>query len=160
MMTITTDRINISEGKTSLLEDRFILTQLQGSTLVFPAIWVTEILHVNRSQILDLPFYDPLLIGIIDRDGQITPLISATGLFGLPQHILPERLLVVRLMSITTDEENQHSRQLGNVGLIVDRLIGTTTREELPLDIFTTDRPGEMIMMRSSSVPATIWQPQ
>ena len=38
------------------LVDRFILTQVAESTLVFPAAWVAEIIRIDRSQILDLPF--------------------------------------------------------------------------------------------------------
>jgi hypothetical protein len=51
------------------LEQRFILTQVEQLTLVLPATWVTEIIRIDRSQILDLPFYDPLLVGIADRHG-------------------------------------------------------------------------------------------
>jgi hypothetical protein len=143
----------------SLPIDRFILTQVIGTqagieqyfTLVFPAIWVAEILRIDRYQILKLPFYNPSLIGIIDRGGQITPLIAAAHCLE-SQPSLGEKLMVVRL--------NKANEKLGNVGLIVDRLIGTSTRQELPPDLFTTDRAGEMVMMKETLVPPNIWRPQ
>jgi chemotaxis signal transduction protein len=139
--------------------DRFILTQVIGTkagveqcfTLVFPATWVAEILRVDRSQILKLPFYHSSLIGVIDRGGQITPLIAAAHCLEV-QPSLGGKLMVVRL--------NEANEELGNVGLIVDRLIGTTTRQELSPDLFTVDRAGEMVLMRSTLISPDIWQPQ
>jgi chemotaxis signal transduction protein len=152
MMTIATDLPNLSEGKTLLLEDRFILTQVQGSTLVFPAIWVTEILRIDRSHILALPFYDPLIVGIADSNGQTIPLLNTAKLLGLAQSNIIERVTIVQL--------NQTTKELKNVGLIVDRLVGTTIREKLPVDIFSSCRSAEMIMMECNLIPSNLWQPQ
>jgi hypothetical protein len=134
------------------LEHRFILTQVERLTLVFPATWVAEILRIDRAQILDLPFYDPLMVGIANYNGQITPLIAAARLLEIKNFSLPERLVVVRL--------NQAAGKLENVGLIVDRAIGSRMREELPPDLFTSEHSGEMVMMRSHLVPTSLWEPQ
>jgi chemotaxis signal transduction protein len=151
-MTITTDRTNISEAQTSLLEHRFILTQLQSSTLVFPATWVTEVLRIDRSHILALPFYDPLLVGIVDRNGQTIPVINTALSLELAHFSIPERVLLVRL--------NEAAEGLANVGLIVDKLIGNTTRNELPPDLFTLGHAGELVMMKLTLLPNNIWRPQ
>jgi chemotaxis signal transduction protein len=158
MNAIDVDSIELNNEQ-SLPSDRFILTQVIGTqtgieqhfTLVFPAIWVAEILRVDRSQILELPFYDRTLIGVIDRGGQITPLIAAAHCLKL-QPSFGEKLMVVRL--------NEANAKLGNVGLIIDRLVGTTTRAQLPSDLFTTHRSAEMVIMRLELVPTNIWQPQ
>ncbi len=134
------------------LADRFILTQVERQTLVFPANWVAEILRIDRSQILDLPFYDALLVGVANYNGQITPLIAGARLLELEQFSLPERLVVVRL--------NESADRLGNVGIIVDRAIGSSTRAELPSELLTNHRFDAMAMMRSTLVPASLWQPQ
>ena len=147
------------DPKLTLPIDRFILTQVIGVqaeiehlfTLIFPATWVAEILRIDRSQILKLPFYDPSLVGIIDRGGQIMPLIAAAYCLK-SQPSLPEKLVVVRL--------NEASDKLSNVGFIVDRLIGATTRQELPPDLFNADRHGEMVMMKSTLVSPDIWRYQ
>ena len=145
------DRISPTVDVASLLENRFISTQVAELTLVFPATWVAEIWRVDRSQILDLPFYDPLLVGIATHNGRVTPLIAAARLLELA-FSLPERAMVVRL--------NQAAGRLENVSIIVDRAIGTNQREELPTDLFTDLRDGSMVMMHSYLVPASLWQPK
>jgi chemotaxis signal transduction protein len=140
-------------GATADLEQRFILTQVERLTLVLPATWVTEIIRIDRSQILDLPFYDPLLVGIANRHSRIVPLIATDRLLEVVPSSLPERLVVVLL-------EDRGDRELGKVGLIVDRAIGSSTRQELPPALFTTNRTESMVMMRSDLVPTTLWQPK
>ncbi|AFY95798.1 chemotaxis protein CheW [Chamaesiphon minutus] len=146
------DRLLPDPGLISALEDRFILTQVTGLTLVFPATWVAEIVRIDRSQILDLPFYDRLLVGIVHHNGLVMPLIAAARLLSAPKSALPERAIVVRL--------NETQERLGNVGIIVDRAIGSTTGRELPPDIFSTSGSGSMVMMQSHLVPGNLWQPQ
>jgi chemotaxis signal transduction protein len=147
----TTDLIPPIVEQTSLA-DRFILTQVDRQTLVFPATWVTEILRIERSQILDLPFYDPLLVGVANYNGQMTPLIAAARLLELENFVLPERLMVVRL--------TEAAGQLARVGIIVDRAIGSRNRAELAPELFTDKRAGEMVLMKSQLVPNSLWQPQ
>ncbi len=150
-MTTTIDNpISTSVEQTSLT-DRFILTQVERQTLVFPATWVAEIMRIEKSQILDLPFYDPLLLGIANYNGQITPLIVGARLLQL-EHSLSERLIVVRL--------NETANRLGNVGIIVDRAIGSITSDDLPPELFTANSAEAMVMMRSQLVPTSLWQPQ
>ncbi len=151
-MTTTINDLTPTIAEQTSLADRFILTQVERQTLVFPATWVAEIVRIDRSQILSLPFYDSLLIGIANHNGQMTPLIAAAKLLDLAQFVVPERIVVVRL--------NQAAGQLENVGIIVDRAIGTNQREELPTDLFTDHRDGSMVMMQSYLVPANLWQPQ
>jgi CheW-like domain len=146
------EQTSLAVGAPSALENRFILTQVERLTLVFPATWVAEILRIDRSQILNLPFYNPLLVGIANYNGQITPLIAAARLLEIEHFSLPERLMVIRL--------DRAAEGLENVGLIVDRAIGMSTRAELPPDLFTAERSGTMVMMRSSLVPSSLWQPQ
>ena len=151
MTTTVNDLMPAIAAQTSLV-DRFILTQVERKTLVFPATWVAEILRIDRSQILNLPFYDSLLVGIANYNGQMISLIAAAKLLDLTQFVVPERLMVVRL--------NQAAGQLENVGIIVDRAIGSSTRSELPADLLTTTRAGAMVMMHSGLVPTSLWQPQ
>ncbi len=138
----------------TVLSDRFILTQVERFTLVFPAVWVAEILRLDRSQILDLPFYDPLLLGIINHNAQITPLIAAARLLETSAPFsLKERLMVIRL--------NQAAGTLANVGVVVDRAIGSSTRPELPPDLFQpSTKATEMVLIRPELIPTNLWQPQ
>jgi chemotaxis signal transduction protein len=151
-MTATVADLTPSSTAQTSLANRSILTQVEQQTLVFPATWVSEILRVDRSQILDLPFYDSLLVGVANYNGQMTPLIAAARLLAVEQFSVPERVMVVRL--------SEAAGQLANVGIIVDRAIGSSMREQLPSDLFTTNRSGAMVMMHSQLVPASLWQPQ
>jgi hypothetical protein len=137
----------------TVLADRFISTQVDRFTLVFPAVWVAEILRIDRSQILDLPFYDQLLTGIVHHNGQIIPLVAAARLLKAERFALGERLVVVKL--------NESAGKLANIGIIVDRAIGSNTRQELSPDLFTTSiTTTETILMRPDLIPPDLWQPQ
>ncbi|PSB56037.1 chemotaxis protein CheW, partial [Chamaesiphon polymorphus] len=134
----------------TLLADRFILTAVEKFTLVFPAVWVAEILRIDRSQILELPFYDPLLMGIVHHDGQIVPLISAARLLKVEQFGVRERSIVIKL--------NQAAGTIANIGLVVDRAIGNTPRQDLPPEIFTTATTASgMLLMRPDLIPTDLW---
>jgi chemotaxis protein histidine kinase CheA len=137
----------------TLLADRFISTEVDRFTLVFPAICVAEILRIDRSQILDLPFYNPLMAGIVHHNGQIIPLIAAARLLKVEKFALRERLVVVRL--------NENAGTLANIGVVVDRAIGSNSRTDLPPELFTaaaTD--AQMLMMRPDLIPPDLWQPR
>ena len=136
----------------TVLADRFITTAIDRFTLVFPAVWVAEILRIERSQILDLPFYDPLLTGIVHHNGAIIPLIAAARLLKV-EHGMRERSIVIRL--------NEAAGSLANIGVVVDRAIGTINRQDLPSDLFTTAATdGLMLMMRPELIPPGLWQPR
>ncbi len=149
----TTDPTSQVENQ-SVLTDRFVLTEVDKFTLVFPAVWVTDILRIDRSQILDLPFYNPLIVGIINHNGQITPLIATARTLKVKSFSLPEKLLVVRL--------NQVAGTLANIGFIIDRAIASSTRDKLPTNLFTAmpTTASEMVLMCPELIPAEIWQPQ
>ncbi|MCG9889952.1 MAG: chemotaxis protein CheW [Thermosynechococcaceae cyanobacterium MS004] len=158
--------------------ERFILTKVGTKTLVLPAVWVAEIVRIERSQILDLPFYDPLLIGVMHQDGRIVPLIATARLFqteqSAPQPVLREALMVVRLGST--------AGAIAHLGLVIDRAVGSQTRAELPASLFdasvgasvdasavgsTVSNPAEpinpidsMVLMNPSWLPLSLWKPQ
>jgi chemotaxis signal transduction protein len=137
----------------TLLAERFISTEVAGITLVFPAIWVTEILRIDRSQILELPFYDPLLVGIVHHNSQIIPLISATRLLKVEQFVIPERSIVVKLAPT--------AGKLANIGFIVDRTIGSVNRQDLPPAIFSTSKTTDgMLLIHPDLIPTDLWQPR
>jgi chemotaxis signal transduction protein len=152
MTAITTDRASDVTPQTTLA-DRFILTGVAHLTLVFPAVWVAEILRIERSQILDLPFYNPLLVGIVNHGGLVTPLIAATRLLDVDSSTLPERLLVVRL--------DRTAGNLANVGIIVDRAIGSSNRDELPPSLFESGSDDtQMRLISPETIPPDLWQPR
>jgi chemotaxis signal transduction protein len=137
--------------------ERFISTQVEQKNLVFPAEWVREILRLQRSQILDLPFYDPMLVGITHHNGNVLPLISGHRLLKMSQFALREMSTVVRL--------NDRAGNLANIGVVVDRAIGSSQRSDLPPTLF--DRLGtsisdlDTILLDPDLLPSQqLWQPQ
>ena len=149
---MTVNDLTLPSAEQISLANRFILTQVEGYTLVFPATWVAEIMQIDRSQILHLPFYDSLLVGIVSYNSQTIPLIAGARLLEVEHFAISQRSIVVRL--------DRAAGKLENVGIVVDRAIGSCYRAELPLDLFTANRSGAMVMMRSSLVPTSLWQPQ
>lgn len=135
------------------LADRFISTAVERLTLVFPAVWVAEILRIDRTQILDLPFYEPLLMGVIHHNGSIVPLIAGTRLLNIEQFGVRERAIVIKL--------NENAGSLANIGVVVDRAIGTSNRTDLPPGLFTASATdGSMQMMRPGLIPPGLWYPR
>jgi hypothetical protein len=111
--------------------ERFILTQLERLTLVFPGALVAETLLVDRTQILPLPFYPPIVLGCIHHAGQLVPLVATDRLLGIAAGSLNEQIAVVRLGS--------EAQQFAGVGLIVERFIGSKTSEQLPSELFNSE---------------------
>lgn len=153
MIATTADRASQIAPQT-VLADRFISTKVAGLTLFFPAVWVAEIVRFDRSQILNLPFYDPLMVGIVNHNGLITPLLATAKLLQVSDLLtLPERLMVVKL--------NQSAEQLSNIGFIVDRAIATTTRIELPPSLFEPPyTSADMVLLNLGLIPTNLWKPR
>jgi chemotaxis signal transduction protein len=134
------------------LKSRYLLTHIDDQTFAFPAQWVAEVILVERSQILSLPFYNPLLLGVVHHQGMIVPLIAAHLLLSKKsdQEIRPtlfnETLSVVRL--------GQQAEHLAGVGLVVEQVV------EQAVDDFTTESSTRYNIFQLSDVPSQIWQPQ
>jgi CheW-like domain len=154
---LTPDVSTLTTPAPAALLERYILTQVSQCTLVFPAAWVAEIVRIERSQVLELPFYNPLLTGIVHRNGNIVPLVSAQRLLQLSPTMLQETFMIVRLSGATGN--------LANLGLIIDRAVGSSTRPELPSALFespSTNLPitAEMVLMKPEWLTPGLWQPQ
>jgi chemotaxis signal transduction protein len=141
-----------AEIQSTPIGERFIVTQVERMTLVFPAGWVAEIMRLERSQILDLPFYDPMLLGVTHHNGNVLPLISAHRLLKIPQFTLREISTVVRL--------NDTADRLANVGVVVDRVNGSSSQQELPPALFDAKDSDATVLINSELLPSQLWHPQ
>ncbi len=143
--------IPLSTENSSFLEQslqrRYILTHVGNQQLVFPAQWVIEIMLIERSQILNLPFYDSRLLGVVHHQGNIVPLIAYPLLLSkkrgqdLRFRARKESLMVIRL-SPAVDK-------LAGVGIVVEQVVGSLTTEPSP----------EQPIFQLSDLPNNIWQP-
>ncbi|NJP10023.1 MAG: hypothetical protein HC866_11520 [Leptolyngbyaceae cyanobacterium RU_5_1] len=128
-------------------QGRYVLTQVKSQQLIFPSQWVAEVILVERTQILFLPFYHPMVLGVIHHQGAIVPLISAHLLLSakLGQDIrftaVKEMLTIVRFSEAT--------HRLTGVGIVVEHVVGSLTEDQV------TDQH----RLQLSDIPEEIWQP-
>ena len=122
--------------------NRFILAKVRNQTLAIPTGWVAEILRVDRKKILNLPFYQDLVLGIIHQGGRNMPLLSVRLLLGDRQVDLKETLIVVRLGALAGD--------VVEVGLVVDQVVSSVMQFELPVDTIVFD---------TKMMQLDLWQP-
>lgn len=142
--------------------DRYILTHVGQQQILFASEWVAEILLVDRSQILVLPFYDPSLLGIIHYHSQMIVLV-AIGQILAEATVMRETLSVVQL-SAAAD-------RLAGVGIVVDRASDHQLRDQLSPALFdpnsttaTPDHqshpPQPVQIFHPGLLPDHLWQPQ
>lgn len=129
------------------LQKRYILSRVGNQQLAFPAEWVAEIMLIEREQILNLPFYNRILLGVIHHQGNIVPLISSHILLsetlGLDVRFrgMQEKLTVICL--------SQAVNNLSGVGVVVEQVVGSLVTEKSP----------DQHIFQISDLPTHIWQP-
>lgn len=140
-------------------EQRFILAGIEQLIVVFPSNVIADISIVDRSSILNLPFYDPIIWGIIHCNGQNMPLVSLRQVFGVSTGLMREKLTVVRL--------NSEMSNLAGLGLIVDTTLGTRSTNQLKSDLDSAEMSiGEsksesrMRLFKPEMLGDRFWQPQ
>jgi chemotaxis signal transduction protein len=127
-------------NNSSSLTNRVIITLVSDITLAIPAIWVGEILRFDRTQVLNLPFYNPLLLGIVHYQGTVLPLISSHGLLKTNSTDHWEKLMVIKLnRSFGLEQE---------IGLVVDKVLNAEPTNH------------KLVKLSPKLIPETIWQPQ
>jgi chemotaxis signal transduction protein len=144
----------IQTAPPAALSERYLLTQVGPKTLVIPAVWVAEIVRLERSKILALPIYSPLLAGVVHQNGGIVPLISTCRLLQLELSPLRELFMMVRLSAA--------AGSLANSGLTIDSALGTKTRSELPPALFepASDSDANAVLLNQDWFNPALWQPQ
>ncbi len=152
-----TTPMTAAPSRTSTLRDRYILTQVSSWQLAVPATWVREIARIKRSQLLNLPFYNPLVWGVVHHNGQVLPLVSTYRLFTGTGTPLQETATVICLAA--------EANALANVGLVVDKAIGTVDHtavaDSITDEYLTLPIPeGATLNLQSTWITDSVWQPQ
>ena len=143
----------------SQTEQRFTLAQMDRLTVVFPSEIVAEILMIERSQILALPFYTQAVLGCIHNASRIIPLVSIHQIVGAKVGPTKESLTVVRLSNV--------AEAMAGIGIVADRVLGSRSQEQLPPDVFSTElsidsaNAGIKVwLFRPEILSSHLWQPQ
>lgn len=124
-------------------EERYLVAVVENQKVVFPAILVQEIFVFRRSQILALPFYNPSLVGVVNHQNQIVPLVSGRTIFWGKTHTMTQT-------TVTAVRLNQLGEKLMGVAIVVDRMVENLSGKEL----------SEERLFQLSDIPTEIWQPQ
>ncbi|NUN66062.1 hypothetical protein HCU40_15180 [Pseudanabaena biceps] len=104
--------------------NRYIVAKVGDRLITFPDVLVSEIVIIERSAILSMPFYDNAIVGVIHHQASIMPLVLLKLALGEQRALISESLTVVRL---SESADSLGDRQLSGIGLIVDRVIGSLT---------------------------------
>jgi len=145
---------------------RYVLTGLGQQTLVFPDVMVAEIMLVDRSYLLNIPFFGSAVLGVIQQQGNIIPLVSLRRALGEQNVLIPEKITVIRLSDFADD--------LVGTGLVVDKVLSSVSAEQyaasLPAQIAsqgssqTSNQVSSQIHVRIeyllTQLPTHVWQPQ
>lgn len=107
--------------------NRYIVAKVGDRLVTFPDILVSEIIILDRNAILALPFYEAAIIGITHHQATVMPLLLLRVLMGEQRTLITESLTVVR---ISKTANKLGDKNLGEVGVIVDRVIGSLTIDE------------------------------
>ena len=123
--------------------ERYLIASIEKSKVAFPASLVQEIMVFKRSQILQLPFYDQSLRGVVHHQNQVVPLVSGKTIF-------LEKADRTGYTDITAIRLNQAAEKLAGIAIIVDRMVENLSKEEL----------SEERIFQLGDIPPHIWQPQ
>jgi chemotaxis signal transduction protein len=109
------------------MQDSYILTDISGQPVAFPAAWVAEILTIERDRILKLPFYRPALLGLLQHQGKIVSIVSIEAqVLDLPA---PARRLSTETLSALYLSEQ--ADKLAGVAIAVDRVLQSAQQAQL-----------------------------
>jgi chemotaxis signal transduction protein len=145
------------------LQDRYILTQVGDQQIAFPSVCVAEVLLIERSQILALPFYDAAILGVVHQHGRIVPLVEIQRLFRKTSGLMRETVNVVQL--------SQEMEHLAGIGIVVDQVLDNRSRGQLSDEAFelaaSVAAPvasavvaGSIQLFRPELLSDRLWMPQ
>jgi chemotaxis protein histidine kinase CheA len=129
------------------LSDRYLLTAVGKYTLVFPAIWVSEILRIDRHKILQMPHYSPAILGIAHSQNSFLTLLAGWQFLPVNQPSRADQFTVVRLGGTMPEWQN--------VGVTVDRVLGGTVKESFP----PIEQRDFFVVATAQLLPTDLWRP-
>ncbi|MGF1514712.1 MAG: chemotaxis protein CheW [Elainellaceae cyanobacterium] len=124
--------------------NHYILTQVGDRQVAFSTSDVTGILLTERSQVLSLPFYDDVVLGIVHHQGQFVPLMMLSRLLDGKPGQMREVFNAIQL---------SESSGTPGLGLIIDQLLGHCSEEAFAADDAIEHFQPQML-------DPDLWQPQ
>jgi hypothetical protein len=112
---------------------------------------VLEVVIVERDKLLKLPFYNDAILGCIHHEGEIITLISLKEIFGTKGEQFRTKITLIKLSKFVEG--------LGEVGIVVDRILARKNRNELPEALFLSSENGDLRLFSPEILKSEIWQP-
>ncbi len=134
--------------------NRYVLVELGSLGLVCPDIFVAEIMIIDRSELLPIPFFDPSILGLIHQQGAIVPLVSLKRVLLGSKILIPEKITVVRL--------SEEIEEIAGAGLVVDRVTSSISSDQYQQLISSKSDRSEYMRLESllPYLGETVWNPQ
>jgi chemotaxis signal transduction protein len=136
---------------TNEVDYNYIRARLGKLTVYFPSPLVAEIFLTEQSQFLSIPFYPPAIAGCVHHGGKIIPLVFLAKILNL-ETSKTRKVSVIRL--------NEQAQQAAGIGIITERIIGTSTKSEMTPELLTNFSTDNMILFQPSMLNSDLWQPQ
>jgi chemotaxis signal transduction protein len=138
------------------LQERYILTQVEDQQFAFPSLWVAEILLIERSQILTIPFYDAAILGVVHHHGRIVPLVEIRRLVKKTSGLMRETVNVVQL--------SQEAEHLAGIGIVVDKVLDGRSQDQfdqaLGLAASASSTKAAIQFFHAELLSDRLWMPQ
>lgn len=136
-----------STSTPTALADRYLLTEVGQYTLVFPATWISEILRIERCKVLQMPHYAPEILGIAHYQNAFLTLVAGWRFLPESQSSRADQFTVVRI--------GANVSRWQNVGITVDRVLGSTGKEHFP----PKAQQDFFVVATTKFLPPNLWQP-
>jgi chemotaxis signal transduction protein len=138
------------------LPNRYVFTQVGSQRIAVLSFLISEILLIERSQILSLPWYDPAILGVMHHHGRIIPLVALHPL-------LKEVGIIKEIMTVVV--LSQQAAHLTGVGLVVDQVLDNRSQEQVnnqqgSIASISTSSKQEPQILTLDLLSDRLWQPQ
>jgi chemotaxis signal transduction protein len=144
----------------SLGAQSYLLTEVDTQMLAFPASWIAEILVVERTQILKVPFYTPAVIGLFHHQSKVVPLISAHQVlaFKFPQEQAHSPSYGSAYGSLAVVCLNSKVASLAGISIAVDRVLHSCSPQALAEIAEQNPEASPVQVFEADFIPEAVWQ--
>jgi chemotaxis signal transduction protein len=157
--TLETSLTNASASNSSTLNttlpsaERYVLTRVKQQQLAFPTQWVAEIIRIeDHNRILPLPFYSPMILGIIHHQGSLIPLLASECMWMNLSESPSDGIL--RGQTLSAIRLSEAAGEMAGIALVVDQVVNTVSTEML------SQQSQPVRLFELASIPSQVWHPQ
>jgi chemotaxis signal transduction protein len=139
--------------------ESYLLTAVGTQTIAFETAWIAEILVVERTQILKIPFYAPAVIGLFHHQSKIIPLISAHQALALKFPQAPNHSSASLYGSLSVLCLNSKVAPLAGIGIAVDRVLNSCSPQAIA-ESASDPQVSPIQVFQADMIPESVWHMQ